>query len=262
MQKIGSFFRNTDGFGDELKARFQALGATMSAAREPAVSPVAGSLTSHRRSDWLVMELEPLKQIRRETEATLNDVVLAVVTGAFRYFFEGRGADPDATPLKTSVPVNVRADDDRSLGNKISNWMFNLPVHEPDPVRRLHRVGELTRELKESNQALGTHLMMQFAEFAPTSLLSLAARASDGAVDTFVTNVPGPQFPLYMFGAKMIHMLPQVPLIAGMGIAVGLMSYNGTICWGVTSDAEVVPDIEDFTAAIETSFTDLIEATE
>jgi diacylglycerol O-acyltransferase len=101
---------------------------------------------------------------------------------------------------------------------------------------------------------------MQFAEFAPTSILSLAARAAARTADTFVTNVPGPQFPLFQFGARLRCMLPQVPLLPGMGIGVGLMSYDGHLCWGVTSDAEVVPDIADFMEALRHSFEELAVA--
>jgi diacylglycerol O-acyltransferase len=125
---------------------------------------------------------------------------------------------------------------------------------------RLELIAETTEELKQTNQALGTHLLMQFVEFAPTSILSLAARASQGVCDTFVTNVPGPQFPLYMFGAKLQYILPQVPLLPGMGIGVGLMSYNGSVCWGLTADAQLVPDVEDFGDALEASFAELCGA--
>lgn len=257
VRQLTSFFRGVEDLTDELSTRLKALGDTLGAGADTATSPVSGALSPHRRADWRVMDLEPIKQVRRETGHTLNDVVLAIVAGAFRRFFEWRGTDPNETKLRTTVPVNVRADEDRSLGNKISTWIFELPVYEPDARRRLDIIAETTSSLKESKQALGTHLLMQFAEFAPTSILSLAARAADGVCDTFVTNVPGPQFPLFMFGCRMRNLLPQVPLLAGMGIAVGLMSYDGKVCWGITSDAQIVPDIDKFGDAIEASFDEL-----
>lgn len=257
VRQLTSFFRGAEDLTEELSTRLKALSDTFGAGSDTATSPVSGALSPHRRADWREMDLEPLRAIRRETGHTLNDVVLAVVAGAFRRFFEYRGEDPNQTQLRTTVPVNVRADDDRSLGNKISTWIFELPVFEADPKKRLELIAETTNALKESNQALGTHLLMQFAEFAPTSILSLAARAADRVCDTFVTNVPGPQFPLYMFGCRMQALLPQVPLLAGMGVAVGLMSYDGRIFWGVTSDAQIVPDVDQFGDAIEASFAEL-----
>jgi WS/DGAT/MGAT family acyltransferase len=259
-RRLGHFFREAEDLGGQLQTRLRALGATLGSGAEPASSPITGALSPHRRADWRVMSVAELRAIRRKAGTTLNDVVLAIVAGAFRGFFEHRCVDPDQTKLKTTVPVNVHADDDRELGNKISTWMFELPIDEADPIRRLELIAETTEELKQTQQALGTHLLMQFVEFAPTSILSLAARASQGVCDTFVTNVPGPQFPLFMFGARMRLLLPQVPLLPGMGIGVGLMSYDGKVCWGFTSDAKLVPDIEEFGDALEASFAELGDA--
>jgi WS/DGAT/MGAT family acyltransferase len=257
--RLTGFFRGEHA-RDELGTRLRALASSMSAAREPARSAIGASRSGHRRADWWVTELEPLKQIRRKTGVTLNDVVLATVAGAFRRFFELRGADPADNPVKTAVPVNVRDEGDHELGNKISTWIFELPVAQPEPGQRLEAIARTTNELKESHQALGTHLMMQFAEFAPTAILSLAARAAEGATDTFVTNVPGPQFPLYLFGARLRHMLPQVPLLPGMGLGIGVMSYDGQLGWGVTADASVVPDVGDFMASLRLSADELARA--
>ncbi|MFP6663108.1 MAG: WS/DGAT domain-containing protein [Deltaproteobacteria bacterium] len=119
---------------------------------------------------------------------------------------------------------------------------------------------KITAHLKNTDQALAVRLMMRMIEFGPTSMLSLAARAQDGLADTFVTNIPGPQFPLYLFGARMKAMLPQVPLLRGMALAIGLMSYDGNVCWGLTADSKLVPDLPQFREALIESYEEICTA--
>ena len=119
----------------------------------------------------------------------------------------------------------------------------------------------MTQELKSSQQALGVEMMMAVAELTPGVLLSLGARAASGPINMIVTNVPGPQFPLYMSGAKLLESYPQVPLLPNTGLGVALFSYNGNICWGFNADYGLVPDLDAFCRAVKESFRELSEAT-
>jgi WS/DGAT/MGAT family acyltransferase len=201
------------------------------------------------------MPLEQVKAVRRGLDCSVNDVVLTVVTGAVREFLLGRGANPAQVEFKISAPVSMRKEEERGeLGNRVSSWVLRLPIDEPDPAVQVRRIHETTQELKRSNQALGIEMMMAVAEWTPASLLSLGAQAASGPVNSIVTNVPGPQFPLYMQGAKLEAIYPQVPLLEGMGLGIALMSYNGRICWGFNANPDVVPDLPDFVSRIEEAF--------
>ena len=125
---------------------------------------------------------------------------------------------------------------------------------------RLDAIHELTRTLKESKQALGVEMMMAAAEWTPPALLSLGAQAASGPINMIVTNIPGPQIPLYMLGAKLEASFPQVPLLENTGLGIALFSYDGKLCWGFNADYNLVPDLPVFIQAIERSFAELSDA--
>ena len=221
-------------------------------------TPLNGSLSPHRRFDWLVTSLEETKAVRRAFDCSLNDVVLAVATGAIREFLLRRHVRPEGIKFHVSAPVNVRGgDDDRRFGNRVSSWIVELPVDAGDPLERLRHISAQTRQLKESRAALGVEMMMAATEFAPRLLLPFVARASSLPINMVVTNVPGPQFPLYLFGARMEASYPLVPLLEGTGLGIALLSYDGKLCWGVNADYAMVPDLTAFCAGIERSFAEL-----
>lgn len=257
---LWNFVRRTDDLSGELVRRGKAIGELVSAQMGNEPSPLYGELSPHRLADWAVMPLEEMKAVRRVAGGSLNDVALAMVTGAFRRFFIDRGLDPARAPVTSSVPVNIRASDDPELGNHVSTWLVDLPIEEPDARRRLEKVMETTARMKATDQALAARLMMRMIEFGPTSMLSLALRAQDGVADTFVTNIPGPQFPLFLFGAEMKAMMPQVPLLPGMALGIGVMSYDGKVCWGLTADSKLVPDVSDFRLALVAAYEELCAA--
>ena len=202
-----------------------------------------------------------MKGVRRTLGCTVNDVVLATVAGAVRDYLIRRGVDPAGIDFRVSAPVSVRREEDKGkLGNHVSSWIVRLPVDEADPIARLQRIREVTEELKESKQALGVEMMMKAAEFAPPTLMSLGSRASSGPINMIVTNVPGPQFPLYVLGARLLETIPLVPLLANTGLGIALFSYDGKLCWGFNSDYELVPDLGDFQQFIRKSFEDLARA--
>ena len=264
VRGIQNFVAQAQDVREELRIRLAAVGELLGASLTPSSpTPINGDLGPHRRFDWFTMPLEAVREARRKLDCTLNDVVLAVVAGAVRDFMKSRQVDPASLDFRVSAPVSVRREEDRGkMGNQVSSWIVPLPLGEEDPVERVREIHARTQELKESRQALGVEMIMGAADFAGTMLLSLGSRASSGPINTIVTNVPGPQVPLYMLGAKLEAMYPQVPLLEDMGLGIALMSYDGKLCWGFNADYEMVPDLKDFAQRIQTSFEQLQAAVE
>jgi len=234
----------------------------------PAFSPVSPTplnveVGPHRRFDWTEMPVADLKAVKNVLGGTLNDVVLATVAGALRIFFAQRDLKPDELDIRAMVPVSVRSHDERGhLGNRVTQLTAPLPVQLTDPVKRLRAVHETTAGLKESRQALGGEVLTAISEWTVPNLLVQAVRLAARArpYNLIVTNVPGPQIPLYLLGTQMRTSYPVVPLFANLALVVGLFSYNGGLYWGVNADWEQIPDLHDFVVAIETSFRELQEA--
>jgi diacylglycerol O-acyltransferase len=261
---LRAFRRETEDLWSELGLRARAL-RDMVASQTAGVSdtPINARVGPHRIFDWLTTPLSDVKALRRALGCTVNDVVLTVVTGAFREFLIRRSVRPDEIEFRVQAPVSVRRDDERGkLGNRISAWLLRLPLEESDPLRQLARIHETTRELKESQQALGVEMMMRVMDVIPSVLLALGARAATSGMNSIVTNVPGPQFPLYLLGAEMLEMYPQVPLFENIGLGIALVSYNGRLCWGFNADRELVPDLASFVADVERSLRRVADAAE
>jgi len=259
---IRKFATETEDLRTELGIRLRALRELAGwAVRGASETPINGRLGPHRRFDWLTMSLEDMKAVRRALGCTVNDIVLATVAGAVRAYLMRRRVDPAELDFRTSAPVSVRRDEDKGkMGNNVSSWIIRLPIGEEDPIRRIEAIHETTQELKRSKQALGVEMMMAAAEWAPSSLLSLGAQAASGPINMIVTNVPGPQFPLYMLGAKLEAMYPVVPLLENMGLGVALMSYDGKVCWGFNADYEMLPDLATFVRLVRESFARIQDA--
>ena len=256
------FSRETADTGAEVWSRVKAIGEVLGWAMRPASdTPFNGRLGPHRRFDWLTMPLRHVKQVAKRADCTVNDVVLATVTGAVREFLLRRRVNPATIDFRISAPVSVRRAEDRGrMGNHVSAWIVKLPVDEPDPLRRLTALHEVTDELKRSRQALGVETMMTVAEWTPSVLLSLGAQAASGPINMIVTNVPGPQFPLYSLGARLLEVYPLVPLLQNTGLGVALFSYDGSLCWGFNADYELMPDLRFFVRSIDHSFGALADA--
>ena len=239
----------------------RAIADTLGTSLRPAsATPINGEIGPHRRVDWLPMELAEIKKIRGALGGSLNDVVLTVVTGAVRRFLERRQVDPERISFRVMAPVSVRSDAERGkLGNRVSAWMVDLPIAEADPIRQLEAISRRTAELKESKNALGAEMLTQVAEWTPSTLLALGARNATRLLpfNMVVTNVPGPQFPMHLFGARMLACYPHVPLTENLGLGIALMSYDGMLFWGLNADYDLVPDLPAFTAALSASFAEL-----
>ena len=222
-------------------------------------SPLNVRIGPHRRFAWVDGELATFKAIKNALGGTVNDVVLAVVTGALRSHFLAHGYDTE-TDLKAMVPVSVRADSERgALGNKVAAIYAPLPIGLEDPIARFRAVHEAMSGLKESGQAVGAETITALADFAPPTILSQAARIQ--TVQRFfnvtVTNVPGPQFPLYLLGRRLAHLYPLVPIVENSALGIAIMSYDGRIDFGLVSDYDALPDLDDIAAAVEAAIAEL-----
>jgi len=254
------FAQQTADLRHELEVRGRALLQLARTGTRADASPFNGKVGPHRRFDWLDVPLDGLKAMRRALGCTINDLVLTAVTGAVREYLLYRGVHPERISFRVSAPVSVRSDAERGrLGNRVSSWIVPLPIAEADPRRQLESILRQTQELKQSRQALGVEMMMGVAEWTPSILLSLGARAISGPVNTIVTNVPGPQIPLYLQGARLRALYPQAPLLDGMGLAIGLVSYDGRVHWGIVSDPDLVPDADVFVDLVAKSLRALAE---
>jgi WS/DGAT/MGAT family acyltransferase len=211
-------------------------------------------------ADWLAMDLNEVKQVRKRLGGSLNDVVLTTVTGAVQRFLEGRRVHVDFLDFRVMAPVSVRSAEEKgTLGNRVSAWIIELPLAERNPRTRLEKISETTARLKETKQALGAEMLSRVAEWTPSTLLSLASSMMTRALpfNLVVTNVPGPQVPLYLLGAKMLDNYGQVPLTDYLGLGIVLFSYAGKLCWGFNADWDLVPDLKDFVTAVADAFREL-----
>jgi WS/DGAT/MGAT family acyltransferase len=261
LRGLNSFIEESEDLAMEVTARAKILWQTLGQGLSASETPMNGPPSPHRKFDWHEMPLADIKAIRKSLDCSVNDVVLTIVTGAVRDFLAMRGARPEDLEFKISAPVSIRREEEKGkLGNRVSSWIISLPIDEGDPRRQLERLHATTQELKETNQALGVEMIMKLAEVTPSSLLSLGAQSVSGPINSIVTNIPGPQVPLYLQGAKLISLFPQVPLLGDMGLGIALMSYNGKICWGFNANPDVIPDLEAFVSLIRTTIDRVADA--
>jgi WS/DGAT/MGAT family acyltransferase len=264
VRGFDQFFRETENLVGEVTARARVLRDTLIAQNLPASqTPINGRISPHRVFDWWMVPLPDVKAVRRALDCTVNDVVLTVVTGAIREYMIRRLVDPDGLDFRVQAPVSVRGEEEQGrFGNRVSAWLLRLPLEAADPREQLAKIRETTQHLKESKQALGADMMMSLMEVMPTGLLSLGAQAATGSMNSIVTNVPGPQFPLYLLGAEMRALFPLAPLLQNVGLAIALISYNGRVCWGFNADPQLIPDLGAFVQLVRQSFERVAEALE
>ena len=218
----------------------------------------AGQVGPDRRFTWTRASLDDVKAIKNRLGGTVNDVVLSIVTLALRRHLERRGEDVSGLALKVFVPVSIRAEDQRgTLGNQVSGMIATLPVSCSDPVRCLESISEQLRAVKHSGQTVGAKALTELGGFAPPTLLHEASRlvTRQRFVNLVVTNVPGPQFPLYLGDRELTDMFPMVPLGSNLNLGVAIVSYNGTLNFGLVGDFNALYDLEelagDFLAGLQ-----------
>ena len=263
----------------ELQGALSAPEAALRGARDRAVS-VAEALRSgfrlpsetalnrpigpHRRAEWRVFQLAELKEIRKRLGGTVNDVVLSVVTGALRRFLARRHEPLEAIDYRVVIPVNMRSTSgDPGVANRVSAFFMSLPLGEPDPLARFALVRAETERLKTSRAADGIDFFTQLVERSGSTWLTelgvrLAARVKP--YNQTVSNVPGPQSPLYVLGARLLELYPLPPLFERQGLGTAVMSYDGRVCWGLVADRDSVPDLDVLARDVEAAFEELRES--
>jgi WS/DGAT/MGAT family acyltransferase len=226
-------------------------------------TPFNVDIGPHRRFAFVRASLEDLKHVKDELGGTVNDVILAAVAGALGNFMRARGHDTTDLEIRAMVPVSVRTENQKgALGNRVSTMMAPLPVWCEDPVERLHRVSATMGDLKQSKQAMGAELMTQLADFAPPTIANQAARLQSRQrfFNLVVTNVPGPQFPLFLMGRRMQSVFPMVPLAKRQALCVGIMSYDGQVNFGLIGDYDAMEELEPLANELQSSLDSLFEA--
>ncbi len=228
-------------------------------------SPLAPSTSFNRpvgpRREFVgvKVDLADVRRVRSQLGGTVNDVILAGVAGALRRRFIARN-EPLPERVRVLCPVSVRDESETmQLGNRVSAMFVDLPIEEPDPDARLRAIGKLTRDLKDQEQALGASFLLGLTEYAAPTLLGLAARLVQRQpfVNFVVTNVPGPQVPLYCLGARMIEAYPMVPLSHNLGLGIAILSYCGVLHIGLMADAVANPDLADLAEDLTAAFAEL-----
>ena len=216
----------------------------------------------HRRFQMAQTDLDDLKRVKDAHGGTVNDVILSIVAGGIGKYLRARGHDTDGLELRAMVPVSVRAAEEHgALGNRISAMMAPLPVWCEDPVERLQLMTAEMGDLKSSGQAVGAEILTKLTDFAPSTIASQAARLQPAQrfFNLVVTNVPGPQFPLYVLGRKMESIFPMVPLARRQALCVGIMSYNGQVNFGLIGDYDAMADLDSFALDLEATTREVIK---
>lgn len=242
------------------------VSALWTAARPPSESPLNVPIGSQRRFATATVELDELKRIRQAHGGTVNDVALAVITGALRAWLMTRQESVGVRhTIRAMVPVSVQEASDRTPSDRVAAFLVDLPTGEPDPVVRLNRISYEMAQYKDDGHLVAATTLVALTGFAPPTLHAMGARVagdlSRRVANVVITNVPGPQTPLYVAGAQMLSAYPVLPLTKGMALTIGLTSYNGGVFFGLNADRDAMDDIEVLSACIYESVDELLETT-
>jgi WS/DGAT/MGAT family acyltransferase len=231
-------------------------------------SPLNGVLTPHRRVAFASVPLSDIKEVKNAFGVTVNDVVLAVCAGALRRFLERRGGVPDR-PLLAAIPASVRGADERGvIGNRVSAMFATLATQVDDPVERLYAAREVMSGAKLVHEDIGRNTLHEWAEVAAPVMFSRGMRLYERLVqgrhppiiNLIVSNVPGPAFPLYFAGARLVSLFPLGPVLAGTGLNVTVLSYIDNVGFGLIGCREIVANIDDIAAAVPDALAELVKA--
>jgi WS/DGAT/MGAT family acyltransferase len=223
-------------------------------------TPLNIEIGPHRGVTFVSTSLAELKEIKDALGGTVNDVVLAVVAGALGRFLHSRGLRTEGLELRACVPISIRGrEDSGALGNRLTQVTTPLPIYVADPVGRLRRVRRSMGDVKESKQALGARTISELQDFAPPTILAQASRLnfSSRFYNVLVTNVPGPQVPLYVLGRELRSIFPVAFLAGDRALAIAAMSYNGRVDFGLIADLDAVPDLDVLAQAHRDSLAEL-----
>jgi diacylglycerol O-acyltransferase len=265
-----------------LRSNAEALGRTLGGAAGK-VGAIAGQLTNRRSTPESPFNVEPSAQrrvvlvrtslkdyrkVRRVHGGTINDVILATLSGAIRAWFMTRAEAVGAgRRLRALVPMSVIDEElePTSLGSQVVGHLVDLPIGEGSPVVRLHQVSYALRAHSETGRAVAADRIAGVAGFAPTTFHALGSRvafreARHGTVNLVITNVPGPQFPMYLAGAEMLETYPVPPLLSGFSLSVGVTSYDGAVYYGISADRDALPDIDVLGQCVREALDELVDS--
>jgi diacylglycerol O-acyltransferase len=248
----------------QLGAALEGIGEIVWAVLNPAPeTPLNTPIGPHRRLATVSCALEDFKTIKNTFGGTVNDVVLAVVTGVLRRFLEARGVRTEGLELRALVPVSLRSAGDGeggAIGNRVAAMRTTLPVHIADPLARLEAVRAAMSAVKDSRQALGTEVLASAHDFAPPSILAQATRLvfSGRLFNLLVTNVPGPQIPLFMLGRAIREVYPIPVLPPDHALSVAITSYDAQLNFGLLGDAAAVPELEQIGTWVREAIEELV----
>ncbi|RZV43401.1 MAG: wax ester/triacylglycerol synthase family O-acyltransferase [Acidimicrobiia bacterium] len=268
LQALRSFRHLSDsitGLAGEVDTRLRAMGKALGAGwlKNASQTPLNERIGPNREFKWMNVDLDEAKSVKNALGGTINDVVLTTVAGAVRKYLLSHDVAVDHLDFRVMAPVSVRSDSDQSLGNQVAMWLLDLPIELDTPRQRYRQIAEETAELKETNQALGASLLVQATSWTPSTILTSAMRLAGTNVRPFnmtVTNVPGPQIPIYFLDAMLEVQYPMVPLWTNHGVGIALFSYKGAISWGVVADSDSVTDLDRFVGYIDEAFRELVQA--
>ena len=241
------------------KARdgLQAMGLLAFAGLSPTPpTPLNVQTGPHRRYTWVDAQLAELQGVKDALGGTVNDAVLAVVAGALGHFLRHRGVDTRELVLKALVPVSIRAEAEQgALGNEVAPMWVPLPVGIEDPVAQFGLIRDAVAARQQSQQAVGARTLTELAGFASPTIMSQAARLQQRqrSFNLVVTNVPGPQIPLYLLGRRLRALYPVVPLAGRQALGIAVMSYDGRLGFGLLADYDALPDLDVLADALRTS---------
>jgi diacylglycerol O-acyltransferase / wax synthase len=262
-RRLESAVRHPNTTLNEAREALEGVTDVAGALANPAPSvPLNTRIGSHRRFVWQRARLDDFKEIKRELGGTVNDVVLTVVSGALRSWLQTRGVSTDELELRALVPISIRTPDQHGeLGNQIAAMRGPLPVSFQDPVERLEAVCRGMSHVKSSKQAVGAEVISRFNDFAPPTLLAQASRLnfSTRLFNLIVTNIPGPQFPLYLRGRKLADIFPIAFLPSDHALAIAIMSYDGGINFGLLADHDSMDDVDAIGLSIGAEIEALLE---
>jgi diacylglycerol O-acyltransferase / wax synthase len=224
-------------------------------------SPLNRKVGPNRRFGMTEAPVQTFKDIKNALGGTVNDVILTTVAGALHRLFRSRREPTRDRVLRAMVPVSVRAESEAG-GNRVSSIFVDLPIGPIGAKKRLALIREETKHLKESHYAVGAEFIMNVGMWAPPTIHAMAARlaARSRVINLVVSNVPGPQIPMYIGGAKLLAQYPFMPIAESMGLSIAVTSLAGTMAFGVTTDWDTLPDIDLLVEGIDESLAELRKA--
>jgi diacylglycerol O-acyltransferase len=264
LPSVGTAVRSAKALAEQGKTVAQTVPALAKQAVTPTARSLNGPIGPHRRWAWTEGRFEEFKAVRTAFGGTVNDVVLAAITGGFRDLLQGRGElSSEKLVVRSMVPVSVRRPSQKgSLDNQVSAVFVDLPVGLPDPVARLGAIRGQMDEYKKAMSAVDANSIIEMGNYVAPTLLALGVRAALSAgqfwCQAVTTNVPGPRFPLYVLGKRMVSAYAYVPIAGGTRCSIGIFSYLNTMTFGLNADFDGYPDIDVLSSGIRRGIDQLL----